>query len=128
MKLSHDDRGRGVVKFRAEDPESYWIDIEGRLVRRNRKHLRPIPLEEDNTAQWTKHQSYMETSRDDTEPTEREKGNSRGRILKKTRDSQHMYYIEAREADGNRRRDEERARERVGREVRTSDKKEMENI
>ena len=50
IKISHEDKGKkGVIKYRAEEPDSYWVETEKRLVRRTRKHLRPLPREEPPT-------------------------------------------------------------------------------
>lgn len=47
IKIAHGDRGkRGVIRYKAEEPDSYWVESEKRLIRRTRKHLRPLPPEE----------------------------------------------------------------------------------
>ena len=46
IKISHEDKGKsGVIKYKAEEPDSYWVETDKRLVRRTRKHLRPLPPE-----------------------------------------------------------------------------------
>ena len=47
VKISHADKGkRGIVKYKAEEPDSYWIETDKRLVRRTRKHLRILPKDD----------------------------------------------------------------------------------
>lgn len=48
IKINHDDQGKkGIVKYQAEEPNSYWIETDKRLVRRTRKHLRPLPMDDE---------------------------------------------------------------------------------
>ena len=47
IKISHDDPGKkGIAKYQAEEPNSYWIETDKSLVRRTRKHLRPLPMDD----------------------------------------------------------------------------------
>ena len=46
--INHDDPGKkGIAKYQAEEPNSYWIETDKRLVRRARKHLRPMPMDDE---------------------------------------------------------------------------------
>jgi hypothetical protein len=51
VKESNSSRGReGTVVERGIQPESYWVEVEGRIVRRNRAHCRKLfegPIEGD---------------------------------------------------------------------------------
>ena len=43
VKINNEDGGyQGVVKSRTIEPDSYWVKVGDRIVRRNRKHLREI--------------------------------------------------------------------------------------
>ena len=37
VKIDHTDRGKpGTVRFKAEEPASYWVEVDGRLLQRSR--------------------------------------------------------------------------------------------
>ena len=45
-KISHWDKGKkGIVKYRAEEPDGYCVETDKRLVSRTQKHLRPLSTE-----------------------------------------------------------------------------------
>lgn len=86
-KLSHDDKGKqAVVRYKAEEPQSYWVEIDGRLIRRNRKHLRL--LREETQEVEVEHDLFPEA-----EPANSRAVVSRsGRTVRRRQDDQFCFY------------------------------------
>ena len=95
IKVSHDDKGkRGVVKYKAEEPDSYWIETDKRLVRRTRKHLRRLPeiQDERNNTEHGECDSSKDnkmTKNDNQRPPPREPSSRRA---KKVLDSNYIWF------------------------------------
>lgn len=86
-KLSHDDEGkRAVVKYNAEEPQSYWVEIDGRLIRRNRKHLRL--LREETQEVEEKHELFPEGEPVNSRPVV----SRSGRAIRRRQDDQFCFY------------------------------------
>ena len=73
VKMSVEDEGvEGTVVGRREEPESYDVEVNGRILRRNRNHLRPLAgcrqeratatVDRGEAVEWTDSESECEES------------------------------------------------------------------
>jgi hypothetical protein len=102
VKVDHKDEGKlGTVRFRSEEPDSYWVEVNGRLLRRTSIHLRKLqpegPEETDppipaNAGDQVREEGSL------TERTPSARGgtdmprSSRGRVVKGRNDPDYFYY------------------------------------
>jgi transposase InsO family protein len=92
VKIEHRDRGRaGIVRYTSEEPDSYWVEVEGRLLRRTRRHLRLLYTEE-GTLQ-PKDQTTRQGTRESITQSQTSTAQERSRrVIKKRRDPDYVYY------------------------------------
>ena len=102
VKRDHKDASRpGTIRYRAEEPDSYWVEVQGRLLRRSRAHLRKRTGE----AELQSSEMRTERARDTTDKiaetpaSENVQGKEpivgvreSGRVRKKRQDPEYIYY------------------------------------
>lgn len=104
VKIDHKDKGKpGTVRFKAEEPASYWVEVEGRLLRRSRVHLRVREdkgsTEERSDSSITDGGEYQDNREVSQESNSKQVSgssqdrlkSSRGRMIKKKRDPEYVY-------------------------------------
>lgn len=97
IKINNEDKGKeGIIKYEAEERDSYWVETDKRLVRRTRRHLRSLPQERTTTSH------SEDRSTNPSQPVERTTqgqqaeegiGRNRGkRMTKRPVDPDFLYY------------------------------------
>lgn len=91
VKRSNNERGsQAVVSSQADEPDSYWVDMDGRLVRRTRKHLRLLPREAKDSEEGGLEREEPEEGA--VAGGDRTAVSSRGRVVRRRRDDAYVYY------------------------------------
>lgn len=83
----------GIVRYEAEEPDSYWVEINGRLLRRSRAHLRQRV---ETSIEGEPSEAVSVGPQDDGGVDEKrgapEPHTGTSRIVKKRRDPDFLYY------------------------------------
>ena len=106
--VDHKDRGKpGTVRFKAEEPTSYWVEVDGRLLRRSKVRLRAREdkgsTEERSDSSIIAGTTAVGEYHGDREISQESRSkqvsgisqgilkSSRGRMIKKMRDPDYVY-------------------------------------
>ena len=101
VKVSHKDASRpGVVRYKAEEPDSYWVEVQGRLLRRSRAHIRRRTRETERTesgAEDNSENQASKVSKPKVSENMHESGSvigvrESGRVRRKKVDPEYVYY------------------------------------
>ena len=101
VKVGHKDTSRpGVVRYKAEEPDSYWVEVQGRLLRRSRAHIRRRTREtermenrpEDNSENQASKVSKPKVSENIHASGSVIGVRESGRVRKKKVDPEYVYY------------------------------------
>ena len=108
VKIDHTDRGKpGTVRLKSEEPASYWVEVDGRLLRGSRAHLR-VREDKGSTEERSgssmiagptvvgEYQCNREISQESNSKlvsgsSQGTLKSSRGRMIKKKRDPDYVY-------------------------------------
>lgn len=101
VKRDHKDASKpGTIRYRAEEPDSYWVEVQGRLLRRSRAHLRKRTGEEAQSSEIRTERAKNNTSDVAETPASKDVQGKEpivgvresGRVRKKKQDPDYMYY------------------------------------
>ena len=89
-----------MVRYKAEEPDSYWVEVQGRLLRRSRAHIRRRTRETERTesgAEDNSENQASKVSKPKVSENIHESGSVRGvresgRARKKKFDPEYVYY------------------------------------
>jgi hypothetical protein len=89
----------GTIRYRAEEPDSYWVEVQGKLLRRSRAYLRKRTREAELQVSKTRTEGAKDTTIKvaETPAVENRQGKEpivgareSGRVRKKKRDPDYM--------------------------------------